>query len=159
MLLRRPEAGDARLLREARQLTGPLPLIIHRRPDLARLLGAAGVHLPERGLPVAEARALLGPGALIGVSRHDGPGLAAAAGADYATLSPLHAVPGKGPALGLAGFRAARAAAPSLPVLALGGITPATAAAALEAGADGLAVLRGATDARELLDILRAPKG
>lgn len=160
VLLRRPGAGDRRLLAEARALSGPVPLLVHRRPDLARLVGAAGVHLPERGLPIADARRLLGPGTVLGVSRHDRAGLAASAGADYATLSPFFAVPGKNPPLGPEGFRAAREAAPEgVRVLALGGLGPANGGQALEAGADGLAVLRGASEARRFLDIMRARKG
>ena len=160
VLLRRPGASDRQLLSEAAILQGPLPLLMHRRPDLARLVGAAGVHLPERGLPIPRARALLGDEALIGVSRHDGPGLAGAIGADYATLSPLYAVPGKNPPLGVGGFRRARAMAPpGLAVLALGGLSVRTCEAAFEATADGIAVLRGALDARRLLDIVRAAKG
>lgn len=158
-LLRRPGAGDRQLLAEARMLLGPLPLLVHRRPDLARLVDAAGVHLPERGLPIQEVRALLGPDALIGVSRHDATGLAEAGDADYATLSPFRAVPGKNPALGARGFRDARAAAPDLPVLALGGLSATHCEAALDAGADGIAVLRAAREARRLLDILGARKG
>ena len=160
LLLRRPDTGDRQLLAEARALTGPLPLLMHRRPDLAMLVGAAGVHLPERGLPIREVRALLGEEALIGVSRHDGPGLAAAAGADYATLSPFRPVAGKNPPLGASGFREARSAAPlGLAVIALGGLSASSCEEALDAGADGIAVLRGVREARTLLDILRARKG
>ncbi len=160
VLLRRPGASDRQVLIEARSLRGPVPLLIHRRPDLAFLAGAAGVHLPERGLPAREARALLGGDALIGVSRHDAAGLASAGDADYATLSPFGSVADKNPPLGADGFRAARAqAADGLAVLALGGLSPETCEAALRAGADGIAVLRGAHEARTLLDILRARKG
>lgn len=160
VLLRRPGASDRELLADAAALRGPLPLLVHRRPDLAHLVEAAGVHLPERALPISKARALLGDEALIGVSRHDGPGLAQAIGADYATLSPFHAVPGKNPPLGVNGFRQARAMAPpGLAVLALGGLSLRGCEAAFEANADGIAVLRGAHEARGLLDIVRAHKG
>jgi thiamine-phosphate pyrophosphorylase len=106
--------------------------------------GAAGVHLPRDGDPRA-ARARLGPAALIGVSAHDlgEAERAAAAGADYATLSPIFASPSKpgyGPALGLEGLSDAAAAA-GLPVLALGGITAERARDCLAAGAAGVAVM------------------
>lgn len=160
VLLRRPGAGDRQLLAEAAALSGPLPLLMHRRADLARLADAAGVHLPERGVPIADARRLLGPAAIVGVSRHDRAGLEASAGADYATLSPFFAVAGKNPPLGAEGFRRVRAAAPDgLTVLALGGLGPANAEEALAAGADGLAVLRSASEAQRLLDTVRARKG
>jgi thiamine-phosphate pyrophosphorylase len=106
--------------------------------------GAAGVHLPRDGDPGA-ARARLGPAAWIGMSAHDlgEAERAAAAGADYATLSPIFASPSKpayGPALGLEVLSAA-AAAVGLPVLALGGVTAARARDCLEAGAAGIAVM------------------
>lgn len=59
----------ARVLRELTQAAGKL-LIINDRPDLARLAGADGVHLGQDDLPVRDARAILGPDGLIGVSTH-----------------------------------------------------------------------------------------
>ena len=111
--------------------------------DLAAALATDGVHLAA-GAPVAAARARLGASALIGVSAHSDAEVAAAAaaGADYATLSPIFpsaSKPGYGPALGLAGL--GRAARHDMPVLALGGVTPARAAECLEAGAAGIAVM------------------
>ena len=103
----------------------------------------AGVQLGT-GADVAEARRRLGPERLIGVSAHSPGELRAArdAGADYATLSPVFASaskPGYGPALGLAGLRAA--AGMGVPVLALGGVTAASAGDCLAAGAAGVAVM------------------
>ena len=106
--------------------------------------GAAGVQLPRDGDPAA-ARVRLGPDALIGLSAHDlGEATgAAAAGADYVTLSPVFASaskPGYGPALGLAGL-AEVAAAVDRPVLALGGVTAGRVRDCLAAGAAGLAAM------------------
>ena len=154
-LLRRPGLALRAYLAEAERLAElarerSFPWLVHARVDLAAALGA-GVHLPERGLRAAEARALLAPTSLVGVSRHDAPGLrrALAAGADYATLSPFALTPGKGPALGEARFAAIRAAAPTLPVLALGGVDGSNLADALAAGADGVALIRAIADADE----------
>ncbi|HET7039734.1 MAG TPA: thiamine phosphate synthase, partial [Gemmatimonadales bacterium] len=63
-------------------------LLVHDRLDVARLAGAGGVHLPAHGLPVAAARADLGPEPLIGRSTHTPAEAAAAAadGADYVFL-------------------------------------------------------------------------
>lgn len=110
--------------------------------DLAAEVGA-GVQL-SAGADIAAARRRLGPGRLVGVSAHGLDDLRAAreAGADYATLSPVFPTaskPGYGPALGLAGLRAA--AGIGLPVLALGGVTAATAPGCLAAGAAGVAVM------------------
>ena len=113
-------------------------------PSVAAAAGAAGVHLPRDGDPLA-AREDLGETAIIGVSAHDltEARRAAAAGADYVTLSPVFesaSKPGYGPALGLDSL-AAVVRAVELPVLALGGVTAERASACLEAGASGLAVM------------------
>jgi len=114
--------------------------------ELAADVGADGVHLASdaSAASIAAARARLGGGAIIGVSAHAGSDLASAqaAGADYATLSPIFATaskPGYGPALGVAAL--ARAARHEIPVLALGGITPARAGECLDAGAAGITVM------------------
>jgi thiamine-phosphate pyrophosphorylase len=82
--------------------------------------------------------------ALVGVSAHSEADIraAAVAGADYVTLSPIFETsskPGYGPALGLAAIE--RAAEIGLPIIALGGITPARAASCFGAGAAGVAVM------------------
>ena len=106
--------------------------------------GADGVHLPQ-GHAVGEARRVAGKHALIGVSAHshEEAQRAADAGADYVTLSPVFITaskPGYGPALGLdeLGKVASRLA---IPIIALGGIDADNAAACLEAGAKGVAVM------------------
>jgi thiamine-phosphate pyrophosphorylase len=133
------------------------PLLVNDRADLARLSGADGVHLPSRGLPVAQARALLPPGALLGVSCHSEAEIASGhrEGADFAVFGPVWDSPGK-PARGLAALASATRAAP-LPVFAIGGVTAERAPRIIEAGARGVACIRavfGAADpaaaAREL---------
>ena len=110
--------------------------------ELAAAVGAAGVHLQAPG-QVAAARERLAD-AIIGVSAHSlaDVAAAAAAGADYVTLSPIfltESKPGYGPALGIESLRTA--AALGIPVLALAGVTAATAGACLAAGASGVAVM------------------
>jgi thiamine-phosphate pyrophosphorylase len=137
---------------ERRQLLGELVELGHRHgavvmahADLEAVVatGADGMHLPIGGDP-ATARARL-PGAMIGASAHSSAEAAAwlRAGADYVTLSPIFATPSKpgyGPALGLAGLAETVAGAPG-PIIALGGITAANAAACIAAGASGVAVM------------------
>jgi thiamine-phosphate pyrophosphorylase len=120
---------------------------------------AAGVHLPREGDPRA-ARAALGPAALIGVSAHDLGEIerAAAAGADYATLSPIFTSPSKpgyGPALG-SGALTEAAAAVAMPVLALGGVTSERVGECLEAGAAGVAVMGAVVGAEDPAAVLEA---
>jgi thiamine-phosphate pyrophosphorylase len=116
---------------------------VHDDIDAAIATGAGGLHLPGGSDPAAT-RARL-PGRLIGASAHSPAEAAAliAAGADYVTVSPVfltESKPGYGPALGLDGLAAAVAAARG-PVIAFAGITPANAAACIEAGAAGIAVM------------------
>lgn len=109
----------------------------------AALAAGCGLHLPAGASPAA-ARRRLGGAAPIGVSAHSLAEIrdVKAAGADYATLSPIFesaSKPGYGPALGLAGL--AEASRIGVPILALGGVTEANAAACLAAGAAGIAVM------------------
>ena len=119
---------------------------INGEVEIAIAVGAGGVHLPQ-GSPVDPARRMLGPGRLIGVSAHslDEARKAAAAGADYATLSPVFVTeskPGYGPALGLAEFTRIARAVP-LPLLALAGVDAGNARVCMAAGAAGIAVMGG----------------
>jgi thiamine-phosphate pyrophosphorylase len=155
-----PETERAALAEEVAGLVGRAGgrLGIGRDVELAARLGADGVHLGgAAAIPAARAR--LGGGAVIGVSAHSLAEVAAAreAGADYATLSPIFATrskPGYGPALGLDALHAA--AATGLPVLALGGIDPAAAAACRAAGASGVAVMGGVMAAPDPAAAVRA---
>lgn len=160
-----PPAERLSLLERLVRLARPFGAAVMVSADIAaaKAAGAAGVHLPAGGDPAA-ARAALGEGALIGYSAHDLAEVEAAAraGADYVTLSPVFGTeskPGYGPALGLDELRAV-AANVSIPVLALGGITPANARSCLEAGASGLAVMgfvmRAADPAASMAELLAA---
>jgi thiamine-phosphate pyrophosphorylase len=119
------------LARELRELTHKFGarLLINDRLDVALATEADGIHLGGHSLPVAEARALLGPKRLIGVSTHHHQEifLAARAGADFVTFGPVWFTPSKAPygaPVGLDALRAA-CAAPPLPVFALGGVVAA----------------------------------
>jgi len=141
----------AQLLATCRQ-SGAL-LMVSGRVDLALAAGADGVHLPERGLPTGVVRATW-PQLLVGRSCHGRAGLAtaAAAGADYALLSPVAAPTSKAMTvepLGIEGFsRCIQGLV--LPVLALGGVTPAIAAGLRRAGAAGVATLGDVLGAAEV---------
>jgi thiamine-phosphate pyrophosphorylase len=122
----------------------------HEDIEAVAATGADGVHLPSCGSPAA-ARARL-PVALIGASAHAADEAAALlrAGADYVTVSPVFVTaskPGYGPALGLDGLAHIVAQAPGA-VVALGGITPESAAQCFAAGASGIAVMG---------EVMRAP--
>lgn len=139
-----------------------LPLLVNDRVDIALACGAAGVHLGQEDVPVAVARRLLGPRAVIGVSVNT-PGEARQAerdGADYVGAGPAYATGTKETplaVLGPAGIGLVRRAT-RLPVVAIGGIAAANAADMASAGADGIAVVSavlGAPDARRAAEELK----
>lgn len=120
-------------------------LIINRSVEVALAVGADGVHLGHDGLPPAEARRVLGPGRVLGVSVHNARELdqAAAAGADYVTASPVFSPNSKRDAreaLGIDGL-AELVRGSRLPVVALGGLLPERVDACLDAGAVGVAAI------------------
>ena len=123
-------------------------LIINDRVDIALAVGAAGIHLGQDDLPPAVARELLGDYAVIGYSTHS---VAQALEAsrlpiDYLAIGPIFATTTKenpDPVVGLDGLRAVKAAIGSLPLVAIGGITPVNSRAVIEAGADSVAMISG----------------
>lgn len=120
-------------------------LLINDRLDVALACGADGVHLPQDGIPPREARQLLGPDRLIGVSTHSlaEARRAEAGGADFIVLGPVYATPSKlsyGPPRGLEVLRVVTEQV-RLPVLAIGGIKTANVAEVLGAGAAGVALI------------------
>ncbi len=119
--------------------------IVNDRADVARACGADGVHLGQDDLPIEAARTVLGPGPIVGFSTHSETQLAAARarGADYLAFGPIYATTSKSnadPVLGCERVRAARALTAG-PLVAIGGITAATAPAVLAAGADAVAII------------------
>jgi thiamine-phosphate pyrophosphorylase len=162
--LRLKDASTRELLAAARAVralttrAGAL-LLINDRPDVALAAHADGVHLGQDDLPVAAARTVLGPDALIGVSTHDveQARTAAADGADYVGVGPVFATSTKRGALpprGLALVRAVRTAVP-LPLVAIGGITPETAAGVRAAGADAVAMIGALVRAADVAAAVR----
>jgi thiamine-phosphate pyrophosphorylase len=130
-------------------------VMVHEDVEAAIAAAAAGVHLPSGASPVA-ARRRLGARALIGCSTHDATQLAAAAGADYATLSPIFpsaSKPGYGPAVGITRLASAVAAI-RLPVIALGGIDATNIAPCIDAGAAGVAVMGGVMAAADATAVM-----
>jgi thiamine-phosphate pyrophosphorylase len=119
-------------------------LTLHGEARIAADAGVDGVHLAA-GTDTKAARALMGQGALIGISVHAADEVAAltAEVLDYAIAGPAYGTaskPGYGPILGPAGMRAV-CRATALPVLAIGGVTAGGAAEMIKAGAAGVAVM------------------
>ena len=126
--------------------------ILNDRPELVAAVGADGVHVGQDDAPVADARALVGPAAIVGLSTHSPQQIAAAADADvdYIGVGPVHATPTKPgrAAVGLELVADAAARAP-LPFFAIGGIDAGNVAAVRDAGASRIAVVRALTEAAD----------
>jgi thiamine-phosphate pyrophosphorylase len=153
--LREKNRGDREMLELARDVrrwtrkAGAL-FIVNDRPDIARLVEADGVHLGQDDMPVKEARRVLGPDALIGVSTHDVEQLRRAAqdGASYVGVGPTFASGTKDFA-DLAGLDFVRQAAAetSLPAFVIGGVSLKTIGAVAAAGARRVAVSQAVCEA------------
>ena len=119
-------------------------VIVNDRADIARLSGAAGVHVGQDDLGIPDVRRLLGPGFIVGISTHDEPQIdeALASAATYVAVGPVFSTATKETGYTARGLDLVRYAANrGKPVVAIGGITVGRAASVLEAGATGLAVI------------------
>jgi thiamine-phosphate pyrophosphorylase len=141
--------SDAQVLEDARWIrdaAGPEPtLILNDRVHLVEQAAFDGVHVGQQDMPPAEARRILGPDRVLGVSTHSPDQVAAVAHAtvDYIAIGPVFATASKenpDPVAGLEGVQAARRLTRK-PLVAIGGITPQTAQAVMEAGADSIAAI------------------
>lgn len=134
--------------------------LINDRVDWALLSGAHGVHVGDEDLPPEDARTLLGPGLLVGVTVRslERAKQAKQAGADYVGLGPIFATSTKTVDAQVLGLEAlARVAAESpLPVVAIAGIGLANIEQVAEAGAHGAAVLSDLLAAPEIGERARA---
>ncbi|HUU01748.1 MAG TPA: thiamine phosphate synthase [Myxococcota bacterium] len=140
--------------------------IVNDRPHVAAACGAHGVHLGLDDAPLAAARAVMGPEAIIGISVQtpDQARSAERAGADYLAANLVFATTTKtdlDKPIGLEGIKDLRAAS-ELPLVAIGGINAGNTAEVIAAGADGVAVVSAVMAAvdvpaacRELLDAVR----
>jgi len=125
--------------------------VVNDRPDLAARAGADGVHVGQDDTPVAEARAIVGDDAIVGLSTHSiaQADAGAVSGADYIAVGPVHATPTKAgrPAIGLDPVRHAAAHVRAVPWFAIGGIDPETVGAVVAAGARRAVIVRAIANA------------
>ncbi len=148
--LRDKSASDADLIEQGRALEALLapqgvPLIINDRVAVAAACGAAGVHLGQDDLSPSEARAALGPDRILGVSAGLPEEMAIVNPelVDYVGVGPVYGTGTKadaGAAIGLDGLQDMRRRIAS-PVVAIGGIDEARAAAVMACGVEGVAVV------------------
>ena len=136
--------GDSRLLRSNVSRDQVL-LILNDRPDLLSETGFDGVHIGQEDTSPLEARALIGPACILGVSTHNAAQLRIAGDgpADYLAIGPVFATTSKlnpDPVIGLEGVQLARNLTRK-PLVAIGGISVANCRDVLRAGADSVAVI------------------
>ena len=145
------QSSDAEVMERMRELRGIFPqgeavLLLNDRVHLCEAVKADGVHIGQRDMAPEEARRVLGPDRLLGVSTHNVEqlGAALATGApDYLAIGPVFRTRSKDnpdPVVGIEGVTAARALT-RLPLVAIGGITGENALDVIEAGADAVAVI------------------
>ena len=153
--MRLKDAEDGAILRAADVLRPvcqdrDVAFLLNDRPDLAQKAGCDGVHVGQEDVSCAEARGLLGPDAVIGVSCHGSRHLAidaAEAGVDYVafgTFFPTTTKKAEGnPSLDILSWWRDIG---NVPAVAIGGITPDNAPSLIAAGADFLAVVSAVWD-------------
>jgi thiamine-phosphate pyrophosphorylase len=167
----RPFIENARAVKAALKPFG-VPLLINDRVDVALIVGAEGVHVGQTDMEVADARRLLGPKAIIGLSLKSHEHIAAAPIGllDYVAIGGAYATTSKETKtapVGLDGFKARvtamRSRAPQMPIVAIAGINAGNAAGVIDAGVDGVSVISAlskpadsAAAAHELRDVVDA---
>ena len=135
--------------------------IVNDDPALAAAVDADGVHLGEDDGAIAEARGLIGPERIIGVSCYNRMELAeaaVAAGADYVAFGSFYASNVKPGARRADLSLLPRSRSLGVPIVAIGGITAENAHALFAAGADAVAVISAVFDRAEPRDIERAAR-
>jgi len=155
--LREKELGRAEIERAAstyRRIADTFSalFIVNDDPELARICDADGVHVGQDDVSAEQARELLGPDAIVGLSTHSEEQIAASAErpVDYISVGPIWETPTKEgrPAVGLELISHAAQHTPH-PFFAIGGIDTANAGEVVRAGAERLCVVRAVRDSAD----------
>lgn len=156
--LRAKNLPDPEVAALARQLvpvcrTAGVPFLLNDHPALVEETGADGAHVGQDDLDVAKARALAGPGKIIGKSTHSlaQAEAAEAEGPDYIGFGPLFATPTKPdyPAIGIDDIAAVHARI-SIPIFCIGGVKKENLAALADAGARRVVIVSGILQAPDI---------
>lgn len=157
-----PRDEVRRMAERLRQITAGSSsrLIINDDPDIAREVGADGVHLGQDDAPYAGARQLIGPQAVIGLSTHnpDQTAAACALAPDYIGIGPVYPTPTKelaDPPIGVAGMQTMLARA-TVPAVVLGALDASNLRPVLEAGARNFASVRPVNRSEDPASVVRA---
>lgn len=138
-----------------------VPLVINDRIDIALAVRADAVHLGQTDLSLPDARAIAGDRLAIGISTHNLQQVEAAVAQrpDYIAYGPIFATSTKqnpDPVQGLDALRIAVESAGKIPVVAIGGITPATAADVYASGASAICAISAVNNALDVVAAARA---
>jgi thiamine-phosphate pyrophosphorylase len=170
----RDKLGSTRqLVAQARDLKAVLaprsiPLLVNDRVDVALAAAADGVHVGQDDMEPEDARRLLGPGAIIGLSIKTVPQAQAVpvGVVDYVCIGGVFATASKhnpAPPVGIDGLKSIltvmRQRAPRLPIGAIAGIDATNAAAVMAAGVDGIAVISALSLASDASGAARTLRG
>ena len=170
----RDKLGSTRQLvaqaRDLKALLAPrsIPLLVNDRVDVALAAAADGVHVGQDDMEPEDARRLLGPGAIIGLSiKTVAQAQAVPVGVvDYVCIGGVFATASKHnpePPVGIDGLKSIlaviRRRAPQLPIGAIAGIDATNAAAVMDAGVDGIAVISALSLAADVSEAARALRG
>ena len=122
-----------------------IPLVINDRADIALAVGAAGLHIGQTDMPYEDARSIMGPEAIVGLSVENIQQVkeAKSIDPDYLGVGPIFTTqtkPDAAPPIGLDGLAQIRLLTPS-PLVAIGSINTTNIQAVIKAGADGIAVV------------------
>jgi thiamine-phosphate pyrophosphorylase len=151
-------ARDAAALLKTCRVAG-IPFLVNDYVEIARDIGADGVHIGQGDMSAAQAHEIMGADAIIGVTAFTANHIAAIDPdvVDYIGTGPFYPTQtdkGK-PVLGAQRFAEFAAMSP-VPVVGIGGITPDNAAPVITAGAQGVAMMRSVTEAQNPEAAMRA---
>ena len=138
-----------------------VPLIINDHPEVARIVGAEGVHVGQDDMPIAEARNMAGPSCMVGKSTHslDQAIRAFYEGADYIGFGPIFATPTKPdyPPVGLHEIQKVHDAV-RIPIFCIGGIKLENLPEVMAAGARRVVIVSGLLQAPDAAEYARSAK-
>ena len=159
----RPSAEIANIAAELHGLTAErdVPLIINDHPEIARIVGAEGVHVGQDDPAISEVRAIAGPNCMVGKSTHsvDQAIRAFYEGADYIGFGPIFATPTKPDyqPIGLSEIQRVHEAV-RIPIFCIGGITLDKLPEVMEAGARRVVIVSDLLQAKDIATYGRAAK-
>ncbi|HWM24422.1 MAG TPA: thiamine phosphate synthase [Chthoniobacterales bacterium] len=159
----RPSAEIAKIAAELHDLTTErdVPLVINDHPEIARIVGAEGVHVGQDDPAISEVREISGPNCMVGKSTHslDQAIRAFYEGADYIGFGPIFATPTKAdyPPIGLKEIQRVHEAV-RIPIFCIGGIKLDNLPEVMEAGARRVVIVSELLQAKDIATYGRAAK-